>query len=152
MKTQPHVNEHWQARVPILKFLRCRADLSPKSLLSYHAEQLITRSVRAGQRGDNNPQALAGRMHRARGPMPPSSLQRLLVVALKQLNLPDASVHSLSHSFATHMLEAGAHVHTIQKLLGHKQIDSTMVYLHLTHQSTKDAWGLMEELCAGLPR
>jgi site-specific recombinase XerD len=42
-------------------------------------------------------------------------------------------------------------VHTIQKLLGHKQIDSTMVYLHLTHQSTKDALGLMEELCAGLP-
>jgi site-specific recombinase XerD len=90
-------------------------------------------------------------MHRAGGPMPPSSLQRLLVVARKQLNLPDASVHSLRHSFATHLLEAGAHVHTIQKLLGHKQIDSTMVYLHLTHQSTKDALGLMEELCAGLP-
>lgn len=103
-------------------------------------------------RGDNNAQALAARMHRASGPMPPSSLQRLLVVARKQLNLPDASVHSLRHSFATHMLEAGAHVHTIQKLLGHKQIDSTMVYLHLTHQSTKEALGLMEELCQGLPR
>jgi site-specific recombinase XerD len=33
------------------------------------------------------------------------------------------------------MLEAGTHLHTIQKLLGHKQITSTMVYLHLTSTS-----------------
>jgi integrase len=103
-------------------------------------------------RGDHNPHSLAQRMHRASGPMPTSSLQRLLVVARKQLNLPDASVHSLRHSFATHLLEAGAHLHTIQKLLGHKQINSTMVYLHLTHQTTRQALALMEELCQGLPR
>lgn len=47
---------------------------------------------------------------------------------------------------------AGAHLHTIQKLLGHKQITSTMVYLHLTHQSTQDALRLMDELYQGLPR
>ena len=70
----------------------------------------------------------------------------------KQLNLPAASVHSLRHSFATHLLEAGAHLHTIQKLLGHKQITSTMVYLHLTHQTTQDALQLMDQLCSGLPR
>ena len=63
-----------------------------------------------------------------------------------------AAVHTLRHSFATHMLEAGAHLHTIQRLLGHKQITSTMVYLHLTHQSTKDALKLMDELCRRLPR
>jgi site-specific recombinase XerD len=84
--------------------------------------------------------------------MPPSSLQRLLIVARQQLNIPDASVHSLRHSFATHLLEAGAHLHTIQQLLGHKQITSTMVYLHLTHQTTRDALALMDELCRGLPR
>jgi len=103
-------------------------------------------------RGDRKPEALAARMHRADGPMPPSSLQRLLILARKQLNIPDASVHSLRHSFATHLLEAGAHLHTIQRLLGHKQITSTMVYLHLTHQSTKDALALMDELCRELPR
>lgn len=103
-------------------------------------------------RGDRNLHSLAARMHAANGPMPPSSLQRLLVVARKQLNLPDASVHSLRHSFATHLLEAGAHLHTIQQLLGHKQINSTMVYLHLTHQTTKDALTLMDDLCRGLPR
>ena len=41
---------------------------------------------------------------------------------------------------------------TIQRLLGHKQITSTMVYLHLTHQSTKDALQLMDVLCRALPR
>jgi site-specific recombinase XerD len=103
-------------------------------------------------RGDNNsPQALAQRMHSATSPMPCSSLQRLVIVARKQLNLPAASVHSLRHSFATHLLEAGAHLHTIQKLLGHKQITSTMVYLHLTHQTTKDALQLMDQLCSQLP-
>ena len=104
-------------------------------------------------RGDNNsPASLAQRMHTATGPMPCSSLQRLVIVARKKLNLPAASVHSLRHSFATQLLEAGAHLHTIQKLLGHKQINSTMIYLHLTYQSTKDALQLMDQLCSGLPR
>lgn len=103
-------------------------------------------------RGDNNPKALAQRMQQATSPMPCSSLQRLIIIARKQLNIPAASIHSLRHSFATHLLEAGAHLHTIQKLLGHKQITSTMVYLHLTHQSISDTLRLMDELCRGLPR
>lgn len=103
-------------------------------------------------RGPNTPEALAQRMHQATAPMPCSSLQRLIITARRELNLPAASIHSLRHSFATHLLEAGAHLHTIQKLLGHKQITSTMVYLHLTHQTTRDALGLMDELCRDLPR
>ncbi|KAB2669644.1 MAG: tyrosine-type recombinase/integrase [Verrucomicrobia bacterium] len=103
-------------------------------------------------RGDYALETLAQRMHRATAPMPCSSLQRLIIVARRELNLPDASIHSLRHSFATHLLEAGAHLHTIQKLLGHKQITSTMVYLHVTHQTTRDALRLMEDLYRGLPR
>jgi len=103
-------------------------------------------------RGENTPEAVAKRMREAMAPMSCSALQRLLIVARKELNIPAASIHSLRHSFATHLLEAGAHLHTIQRLLGHKQITSTMVYLHLTHQTTREALGLMDELCRNLPR
>jgi integrase/recombinase XerD len=103
-------------------------------------------------RGENNPKSVAARMHEATGPMPISSLQRLIIEVRKELNLPEVTIHSLRHSFATHLLEAGAHLHTIQQLLGHKQINTTMIYLHLTHQSTREALGLMEEICRGLPR
>jgi len=46
-------------------------------------------------RGENTPQALAQRMRKATGPMPHSSLQRLVLLARKQLNIPAVSVHSL---------------------------------------------------------
>lgn len=103
-------------------------------------------------RGIQNGDELKARMRSATTPMPHGSLQRLLVVARGELNIPDATVHTLRHSFATHMIESGASLHTVQRLLGHKQIDTTMVYLHVTHQSQEDTCALIEGLCHGLPR
>jgi site-specific recombinase XerD len=76
----------------------------------------------------------------------------LIVVARKELGLPGATAHSLRHSFATHLMESGASLHTVQKLLGHQQIETTMVYLHTTHQTTENTCELIEGLCRGLPR
>lgn len=103
-------------------------------------------------RGDHDPDRVAARMRAATAPMPYSSLQRLMLVARKELDFPDVSVHTLRHSFATHLVEAGASLHTVQKLLGHNQIATTMVYLHLTHHSEQNALGLVEQLTRDLPR
>ncbi len=103
-------------------------------------------------RGSNDPREVAARMHAATAPMPVGSLQRLIVVARKELGLPEATPHTLRHSFATHLVEAGASLHTVQALLGHKNINTTMVYLHLTHRSDTESRALVEALCRDLPR
>lgn len=106
----------------------------------------------AAGRGDCDPGELARRMHEARHPMPYSSLQRLMRAARAELNYPEASIHTLRHSFATHLVESGASLHTVQALLGHKQIDTTMIYLHLTHQAEQNSLRFVEDLCRDLPR
>jgi len=103
-------------------------------------------------RGHDTPEKVAARMGRAASPMPISSLQRLMVVARKELNLPQATPHTLRHSFATHLSEAGASIHTIKDLLGHRNINTTMIYMHLTHRSEQDSRALVERLCGELPR
>ena len=103
-------------------------------------------------RGSNDPEQMAMRMRAAKTPMPVSSLQRLILSARQELNYPEATVHTLRHSFATNLIEAGAAVHTVKELLGHRQLETTMVYLHLTHRSEQDARLLVAKLTSQLPR
>jgi site-specific recombinase XerD len=66
------------------------------------------------------------------GPLGHGAVQQSFRLALKQANiLKEASVHTLRHSFATHLLEDGVDIVTIKELLGHVNIETTMMYLHV---------------------
>jgi site-specific recombinase XerD len=53
---------------------------------------------------------------------------------------------------ATHLIEAEAPIHAVKELMGHQQMATTMIYLHLTHRIERDCRGLIQALCQGLPR
>ena len=66
-----------------------------------------------------------------------SCVQRCLTATLRRSDIrKNVNCHTLRHSYATHLVEAGVHLRMIQSLLGHKSLSSTFIYIHLS-QSTK---------------
>ena len=63
-----------------------------------------------------------------------SSVQRLVKKASLQLGIKKrVTPHTLRHCFATHLLERGANIRYVQQLMGHSSLQTTAVYLHVTH-------------------
>jgi len=90
--------------------------------------------------GRDHPQAAL-----ATGPRDKSSVQGAMRRVVQELKLQKAiSIHSLRHSYATHLLEAGVNLRLIQQYLGHSSLPTTMVYLHRTTASQEQAVARIE--------
>lgn len=88
----------------------------------------------------------------AQKPMAQGSVQGAMCKILKQLPKvrKHATIHTLRHSYATHLLEAGVNIRIVQQYLGHASLATTMVYLHVTDLGNDDAAGRINRLMGGL--
>ena len=89
--------------------------------------------------------------HNPKRPIPDGSLQSLFKIALAQSNITKkGSMHSLRHSYATHLLEKGIPLRVIQKILGHKSVRTTQIYTHLTEETVDSIYPTIDALMADL--
>jgi integrase len=97
-----------------------------------------------------------GRNH-SQGPTAPSPMSRSSVQGAfrkakhrAEITKMGVAIHTLRHSYATHLLEAGVNPRLIQRYLGHTQLETTMLYLHLTHKGQEEAYERLNALMHGL--
>jgi site-specific recombinase XerD len=85
--------------------------------------------------------------HDPHRPMIDTTGQRIFYGAVHRAQLPDkGGIHSLRHSFATHLLEAGVEITAVQRLLGHASLSTTTTYLHVRQERLAQIGGPLQLL------
>lgn len=80
-------------------------------------------------------------------PMARGSVQNVLRRVVRELGIHKrVSMHTLRHSYATHLLEAGVNLRLIQQYLGHSSLQTTTLYLHLTSHGQEHAVATLDHL------
>ncbi len=64
----------------------------------------------------------------------PRSIEKLLTKHLKEAGIPNASVHTLRHTFATHNVRRGTKLEVVRQALGHESLETTSIYVHLARE------------------